>query len=326
MNNKVNILLLFGGKSTENEISIKSARNVYNYIDKKKYNISLVYIDKNGDWYNIEDIYDLDNRIKVEDYVSIFKYIDLTFPLIHGKNGEDGSIQGFLETIGAKYIGSNILSSSVCLDKSFTKTILQSENIPVVESTLYRRGYTNFKDVCDIVENQLGYPVFIKPCTQGSSVGVNKAENISELNDYLDIALKYDNKVLIEKAIVGRELEIGIIGNDKHIQSVIGEIILDEEFYTFENKYEKDTILKIPTELSLADTKKLENIAIKAFNILECNDLARIDFLMDKQGNIFINEINTIPGFTSVSMFPLLFKETGYSQRKLLDELIKYNL
>ncbi|EGQ3776038.1 D-alanine--D-alanine ligase A [Staphylococcus pseudintermedius] len=326
MNRKINIMLLFGGRSTENEISIKSARNIYNNMDKEKYNITLTYIDTNGNWYPIIDINDIQSNEIITEHIKIFENIDLTFPIIHGNSGEDGSIHGFLETIGAKYIGSGILSSAICLDKSVTKAILASQNIPVVDSILFKKGVSNVYKMINKIDEILGFPVFIKPCNQGSSVGVNKSKNIKELKEHLAIALNYDNKILIEKSIDGREVEIGILGNDKIITSCIGEVILDDDFYTFESKYNKNTTLKIPASLEKDQEKRIKNLAVKAFQALECKGLARIDFLIDKQNNIYINEVNTIPGFTDSSMFPKLFHKDGYSQNELIDNIIKESL
>jgi len=343
------LAVIFGGKSTEHNISVVSATSTIKNLNKKIYKIYPIYIDKDGNFYKyIKNINEID-VLKINDQITdielidnIFEYlkdIDLVFPVLHGINGEDGTIQGMLEMMGKKYVGCSVLSSSLCMDKVYTKQLLKSCGIEQAKSMylkkdnnkyiyiddLFNRVVLNEKELLENVERYLHFPVFIKPSNSGSSVGVNKSLNKKDFINYLEEAFKYDEKVLVEEAIIGREVECAIIGNYKSQASPIGEILSDEDFYSYNSKYNNsESKTLIPNNLDDNIVKEIQDIALKAYFVCDCKGLSRIDFFIEKNTNrVILNEINTMPGFTEISMYPKLMKELGYSYTKLLDELIK---
>jgi len=342
------IAVIFGGKSTEHNVSIVSGTSVISNLNKKKYKIYPIYISKEGLFYKytkpINDIkiLPIDTQLKelepIDNIIDYLKNIDVVFPILHGLYGEDGTIQGFLELIGKKYVGCKVLSSSICMDKIYTKILFERANINTAKSIYLKKTnkkYTyidnnfnmitiNNKELIKKIENYLKYPVFIKPSNSGSSIGVNKANTPKEIIKYLKEAFKYDDKVLIEEAIIGKEVECAILGNDILTISSVGEIKSAEEFYSFDSKYKNQkSITLIPAKL---DTNIIENIQIlakKAYLACDCKGLARIDFFVEENTNkIFINEINTLPGFTNISMYPKLMEHSNINYSKLLDILI----
>ena len=343
------LAVIFGGKSTEHNISVVSATSIIKNLDKSKYEIYPIYIDIDGNFYkyikniNEIDVLKINNQITdielIDNIYEYLKNIDLVFPILHGINGEDGTIQGMLEMMGKKYVGCKVLSSSLCMDKVYTKQLLRSCGIEQAKSMylkkdnnkyiyiddLFNRVVLNGKELLENVERYLHFPVFIKPSNSGSSVGVNKSLNKDDFINYLEEAFKYDEKVLVEEAIIGREVECAIIGNDKPQASPFGEILFNEEFYSYDSKYNnpKSRTL-IPNDLEENIVKEIQDIALKAYFVCDCKGLSRIDFFIEKNTNrVILNEINTMPGFTEISMYPKLMKELGYSYTKLLDELIK---
>lgn len=342
------IAVIFGGKSTEHDVSVLSASSVISNLDKEKYEIYPIYIDKSGEFYKfnkkIKDIKILKNDVEITDLIkidNIIEYLkdkDVIFPVLHGMYGEDGSIQGLFELIGKKYVGCHTLASSLCMDKVYTKIVLGASNINQAKS-MYIKKYNdkymyigdNFNiEILDnntidkVVSDYLKYPVFIKPSNSGSSVGVNKANNISELIKYLDEAFLYDSKVLIEEAIIGREVECAVLGNENPVASTIGEVLSSDEFYSYNAKYmNKESKTVIPANLDEDIINKIRKIAIKAYMACDCKGLSRVDFFIEKDSNrIILNEINTLPGFTEISMYPKLMQNYGFSYQKLLDKLI----
>ncbi len=301
--------LIYGGKSFEHDVSIKSKNSVINNINKK-YDVSEIYVDKDGNWYK-------DGKL-LENIIEYLKELDIVFPLIHGNIGEDGKLQGLLETFNIKYVGSNTISSALAMDKGFCKTILDKYNIKQVPYIIVNKK----SKIKEIIE-KFTFPVIIKPANGGSSIGISVANNTNELIKALSNAFKYDKKVIVEEFIKARELEVGIITNNGIITSSVGEI-KSNGFYDYEAKYIKNTEVIVDTNLKKEIILKIKETARNVFKILECNDFARCDFLYDETNDeLYFNEINTIPGFTEISMFPKLFIHDGYTYTEILDILIK---
>ena len=301
---KFKIGVLFGGKSAEHEVSIVSAKNVINALNKEKYQVFPIKISKKGK-------FDL-NKIK---------QMDVIFPVLHGPYGEDGSIQGLLKILNLPFIGPGVLSSAMSMDKDITKRLLIEAGIPIAKFLTFKlNDKFSFKEV----SKKLGMPVFIKPANMGSSVGIHKVKNKKEFFVGVKDAFKYDTKIIIEKNIVGQEVECSLLGNEKVMASVLGEIVPINDFYSYKAKYIKKNgaDLLIPAKLSKTIAKKVQNKAIEVFQVLNCEAMARVDFFVKKNGRIFVNEINTIPGFTAISMYPKLWEKSGISISKLLDRLI----
>ena len=301
--------LIYGGKSYEHDVSIKSKNSFINNINKK-YEVSEIYVDKEGNWYK-------DGKI-LENIIEYLKKMDIIFPLIHGNIGEDGKLQGLLETFNIKYVGSNTISSALAMDKGFCKIILDKYNIKQVPYLIIDKK----SKIKEIIE-KFTFPIIIKPANGGSSIGINVAQNTKELIKALNNAFKYDKKVVVEKYITARELEIGIINNNGIITSSVGEI-KSNGFYDYESKYIKNTEVIVNTNLKKETILKIKETARNVFKILECSDFARCDFLYDEYNDeLYFNEINTIPGFTEISMFPKLFINDGYTYTEIIDILIK---
>lgn len=301
--------LIYGGKSYEHDVSIKSKNSFINNINKK-YEVSEIYVDKEGNWHK-------DGKI-LENIIEYLKKMDIIFPLIHGNIGEDGKLQGLLETFNVKYVGSNTISSALAMDKGFCKIILDKYNIKQVPYLIINKK----SKIKEIIE-KFTFPIIIKPANGGSSIGINVAHNTKELIKALNNAFKYDKKVVVEKYITARELEIGIINNNGIITSSVGEI-KSNGFYDYESKYIKNTEVIINTNLKKETILKIKETARNVFKILECSDFARCDFLYDEYNDeLYFNEINTIPGFTEISMFPKLFINDGYTYTEIIDILIK---
>ena len=329
--------VIYGGKSTENEVSVKSAKSVIENLDKNKYDIYSTYIDKNGEWYEDKE----GNKIKIENIIEYLKQFDVVFPVLHGLYGEDGTIQGMFELFNIKYVGCKVLASAVGMDKVYTKLIFdkarinQTKYIYIKKDTdskyFYVDGEFNEKimdveEIATIAEEKLKYPMFVKPSNSGSSVGVNKAENREQLIKNIEIAAKFDRKILIEEGIKGKEVECAVLETkDGKIEVTNpGEIIPAGEYYSFDSKY-NDKESKTLNNARIADEQKeeIKKLALKAFKAIDGNGLSRVDFFVeDETGKIFINEINTMPGFTQISMYPKLFNEYGYTYSELLDKLI----
>ena len=333
---KKKIAILFGGQSTEHEVSRASATSVLNNIDKEKYEVYPIGITKDGKWYlykgDTENIgngnweSDLDN--KIEDGINILlnKEVDVVFPVLHGMYGEDGTIQGLCKLMNLPCVGPSVMSSAVCMDKVYTKYLLEHEGIKqadyvVVNAFDYNK---NEKLFIDEIENKLGYPCFVKPANSGSSVGITKAHNESELKLGLIEALKHDRKVLVEVGLNAREIEVAVLGNDDPKSSIAGEIVPAKEFYDYEAKYQNESSkLLIPADLSEDEMKNIRELAIKIYKKLDCAGMARVDFLVDKESSeVYLNEVNTLPGFTSISMYPKMWEATGLKYSDLISELI----
>ncbi len=341
--NKQKLLVLCGGQSTEHSVSRMSCTSVYRELNKDKYDITLVGITKEGDWYILDSKQTdltlptwLEGSQKVEDLYNWIKMFDVVFPVLHGLYGEDGTIQGLLELVQVPYVGNRVLGSSVSMDKIYTKMILNQAGIKQVPSIYVKRRYDNRlvvvrqdfseeSNVEEIITEELGIPCFIKASNSGSSVGCFKVNTREELMEKLTKAAKYDRKIVVEKCIDCTELECAVLGNDDVEETVVGEILPAGDFYTFESKYEdENSKTRAPAHVSDEITNYIRTTAVKVFKAVDGHGLARVDFFLDKTtGDVYLNEINTMPGFTSISMYPKLWETCGLSYSKLLDRLIE---
>lgn len=344
--------VIFGGMSTEHDVSIASGTSVIQNLDKQKYEVHPIYIDQNGRWYEynkpIHEIKRLavgDKLIEITPISNVIEYlegIDIAFPVLHGLYGEDGTIQGMLELLKIPYVGCRVLGSSICMDKVYTKMVFEKAGIPQAHF-IYIKAIRKEKEVkyqyideqfeeqdvsvsqiAKLIEENIHFPVFVKPSNSGSSVGVHKAINEKELEEALLDASIYDTKILLEEEIVGREVECAVLGNEEVKATCVGEVLSAEDFYTFEAKYQNAAShTVIPAEISEEKLKEIQTLAIKAFKAVDGKGLSRVDFFIRKADDqVCINEINTIPGFTQISMYPKLWEASGVSYTKLLDELI----
>lgn len=346
---KLKVGLIFGGRSGEHEVSLTSAFYIYNALDKKKYEIKLIGIDKKGVWHTGSakelwinpgktgntKLHEKTTEITVvnkkgKTYLinlkngKLLTSVDIFFPITHGTFGEDGCLQGFLELMGAAYVGSGVLGSAVGMDKDVMKKLFRDAHLPIGKFWTLRAGEKS--NLIPII-NDLKFPIFVKPANLGSSVGVSKALDKKELMDAVKIAFQYDTKIVLEENLKGREIECSVLGNENPIASVPGEIKLKSDFYSYDAKYiSADAATPVPrAELSSKITKQVQETAIKVFKVLNCEGMGRVDFFFTPKG-LYVNEINTLPGFTSVSMYPKMFAESGISYPKLLDKLIQFGL
>lgn len=322
--------IVYGGVSTEHDISVMSAKSVIENLDKEKYEIHEIYINKYGKWYEVID----NEKEEIYNLIWALKKLDVVFTILHGLGGEDGTIQGMLEMLQVPYVGCKVLASSVGMDKVYTKIIFEKAGIPEAPYVYIKKkenGYIivneNFEEEefkVESITKKLNYPMFVKPSNSGSSVGVKKATNNEELKMAIENAGQYDNKILIEQGINAREVECAILDGTEVRASTVGEIISAEEFYSFDAKYnipESKTI--IPADISKEQIEQIQKLAIRAFKAIDGSGLARVDFFIEKDTNkIYINEINTMPGFTKISMYPKLFEVVGIKYSELLDKLI----
>lgn len=320
------VLLLCGGNSTEHDVSIASAKSILENIDYDMFDVTTAVIDYDNCWYeyndNHEHLLEWKNRnVKVVENIIEYLYsFDVVFPITHGNNGEDGKLQGMLDLFGIKYVGSKTLSSAVCMDKDFSKMIFSYLNIPQVPFLTISNSKVKLKNII----HELGLPVIVKPANGGSSIGINKATNKKELKEAINEAFKFDDKVVVEKFIRARELECAILEDKDYYISEIGEIKSANDFYDYEAKYEKEeSYTIIPAELDKKVSKNIKEYAKKAFIGINACGLSRVDFFYDEENNqIYLNEINTLPGFTTISMYPKLFIYEGISYKDLITKLI----
>lgn len=325
--------IVYGGMSSEHEVSIESAKSVIDNLDKERYEIYEIFINKNGEWLNKA-------KEKIQDIFTYLKNLDVVFPVLHGMYGEDGTIQGLFEMLKVPYVGAGVLASANGMDKVYSKIIFEKAKImqaPYIyikynKNDKYTYFTENFEEmeqdveqIAEMVTKKIEFPMFIKPSNSGSSVGIKKAHNFEELVEAIKYATKYDKKVLIEKGINGREIECAVLGNDKPKASAIGEILPADEFYSYEAKYQNsESKTQIPKDISKEKEDEIKNIAIKAYKALDCKGLSRVDFFVEKDTEkVYINEINTMPGFTKISMYPKLWEYSGLKYSDLLDRLIE---
>jgi len=298
--------VICGGQSTEHEVSLRSAENVIAALDKEKYEIVRILINKKGGWeWGSEE------------------QIEVAFPVLHGPLGEDGTVQGFLKLMGIPFVGPSVLGSAIGMDKDVQKRLLRDAGIPVAKFVVVRiqdRDTISFAEA----KKKLGLPMFVKPANAGSSVGVHKVKNEKDFAGAIEDAFKYDRKILIEEGIVGQEIECAVLGNEEPEASVPGEVKSNHEFYSYEAKYldENGALLEIPAKLSPQLTKEVQETALATFKVLECEGMSRVDCFVTPDGRVLVNEINTIPGFTKISMYPKLWAASGVSYPALLDRLI----
>lgn len=338
--------VIFGGTSTEHEVSIVSGTSVIKNLNKEKYEIYPIYIDKAGEWFEFKSenkTYKVGDEIvgtkKIENVWNYLKTMDILFPVLHGLQGEDGTIQGMFELLKIPYVGTRVLGSSVCMDKVYSKIIFEKAKLNQAKYVYIRKYNENYiyvnedftEEILDIekttnkIIEKIKFPMFIKPSNSGSSVGISKASNKEELISAINKAGNFDKKILVEEGINGREIECAVLGNEEVKASVLGEILPAEAFYSFSAKYQ-NTDSKTVAEPDLPEelTKEVQKLAIKAYKAADCKGLSRVDFFVDeKTKRIYINEINTLPGFTEISMYPKLWEKSGLTYTELLDKLIE---
>ena len=343
---KEKIGVIFGGMSTENEVSVVSGESILNNLDRKKYEVFPIYIDKQGNWWKyIENTKkrefgeEVEIKERIENFVEYLKNLDVIFPVLHGLYGEDGTIQGLFELLKIPYVGCKVLASSVGMDKVYTKIVFEKAGLnqtPYEYVRKYKDKYIyvdkdfnesiiTVEEIAEKAIKNLKFPMFVKPSNSGSSVGVRKAENKKELIENIEYASGFDNKVLIEQGINGREIECAVLGNEEVIASCIGEIKAADEFYSYDAKYKnEESKTEIPADLPEEISEEIRKLAIKAFKAIDGKGLSRVDFFVENETNkIYINEINTLPGFTSISMYPKMFEASGISYKELLTKLIE---
>jgi len=322
--------ILFGGKSAEHEVSLQSAKNVIAALDKDKYESVLIGIDKTGRWYlgkNLEDLaVALDgSKAGLGRLLEIIeeKKIEVVFPILHGPYGEDGTIQGLLKLANIPFVGAGVLGSAMGMDKEVAKRLLRDADIPIAKFKVFLKSERKKINYEKIVK-EFGLPLFVKPANLGSSVGVNKIKNRQDFVKAVKEAFLFDRKILVEKAVESREIECSVLGNEYPLASLPGEVIPARGFYDYEAKYlDKRTVLQIPAKLPKKIIRKVQKLALKTYKVLCCEGMARVDMFLQKDGEVLINEINTIPGFTNISMYPKLWEISGLCCAELLDKLIK---
>jgi D-alanine-D-alanine ligase len=312
---KTRIAVVYGGRSGEHEVSLRSAKSIMEAMDKEKYEIVEYVISKEGKW----------NPKPFLPEPGSNPGIDVVFPVLHGTFGEDGTVQGLLELAELPYVGAGVLASAVSMDKEVMKRLAKERGLPIVDYAVLPSSRLNDAEkVC----SKFGFPVFVKPANLGSSVGISKAHNCVELKAALELAAQFDRKVIVERGIAGREFECSVLGNEDPIAAIPCEILPSQEFYDYDDKYVLDkTETKIPADLSPEKTEELRGLAVECYRAVECEGMARVDFLLEAATNrLYINEINTIPGFTSISMYPKMWECTGLAMPKLIDRLIELAL
>jgi len=341
---RLRVGILFGGRSGEHEVSLASAASVIRGLDPDKYEAVPIGISKEGHWLTgagaqkmLPEVLRQGQRVMMNadptdaalirlDGSGGGQRLDVVFPVIHGTFGEDGTIQGLLDLAGLPFVGSGVLGSAIGMDKDVAKRLLQVAKIPVVPWITVRRHEweANAEAIQKAIEDAFSYPVFVKPATLGSSVGMTKVHGREELAPAITLAAEFAMKILVEKSVTAREIEVSVLGNHEPKASIPGEIVPHREFYDYAAKYlEEGTQLLIPAELKSAQIKKIQKLAVEAFRALELSGMARVDFFLEKKGGkLFLNEVNTIPGFTSISMYPKLWEATGIPFRELIDRLI----
>ena len=345
---RLKVGLICGGTSGEHQVSLISAYHIQKALDRSRFDVQMIGISKEGSWFLGEsegflehhddvrkvsfssslpvNIPERRSLVSTEKKSNSLDEIDVFFPITHGRFGEDGALQGLLEMAGKPYVGSNVYGSAICMDKDVCKRLLVLQGIPVVPYRDFRSGdLVRYEELVQ----ELGPTLFVKPSREGSSLGVSKARTANEFEEALKIAFGIDRKILVEKATQGREIECSVLGNDKPVAAeVLGEIVPQHEFYSYEAKYVDDEGAKlvIPAQIEEDTARRIRETAVDAFRCTECRGMARVDFFLEEDGSFFINEINTLPGFTSISMYPKLWEASGLPYSKLLERLIELAL
>ena len=307
---KTRLAIIYGGRTGEHEVSVRSAKSILNALDRSKYEVSEYFITKEGKWQP--------KPILPEPGAN--DGIDVVFPVLHGTFGEDGTVQGLLEMAELPYVSAGVLASSVSMDKEVMKRLCRERGLPVVEYVVLSRASRDTTSACD----HLPFPMFVKPANLGSSVGISKARDVNELVKAIELAQQFDSKIIVERGIIGREFECAVMGNDRPVAATPCEILPSRDFYDYEDKYILDQAqTELPARLSAETTEEMRRLAVECYRAVECEVMARVDFLMEQEtGKLYINEINTIPGFTSISMFPKMWEHAGVPYGELLDRLI----
>lgn len=347
---KLNLGLIFGGRSGEHEVSLQSAKSIANTVDRQKYNLFLIAVDKQGNWYladednyltNADDPSSISLNVNNDQQVALIPKnntnvlirlidcnelgsLDVAFPIVHGTFGEDGSLQGYLAVLNIPCVGADVLGSAVGMDKRVSKELLNGAGIPVADFVLVTEG-SELDTIIKKAESKFGYPMFVKPACSGSSVGVCKANNRDELQESVQKALRFDRNVLIEESVKGREIECSVLGNEELTASVPGEIIPRHSFYSYEAKYidSEGAQLDIPAKVSQETSLQIQETAKIAYKALSCSGMARVDMFLKENGELVLNEINTLPGFTKISMYPKLLDLSGVTYSQLIDRLVE---
>lgn len=350
--------ILFGGRSGEHEVSLASARSILAHIDRGRYEVVPIGVTKEGEWivggdplrmlsaglsedttpatlladpsrrglWNLQAVAKDETEERAITAVRKAR-LDVVFPVLHGTYGEDGTVQGLLELAGVPYVGSGVLASALAMDKAVANDVFRAHDLPVAPYIVVKRKTWAEQpaEVVEQVEAALSYPIFVKPANLGSSVGISKAHSREELPGALDLAARYDRKLVVQQGIEAREIEVSVLGNDDPVASVPGEVIPSREFYDYQAKYiDDDSALMIPAQLDEKTTQRVREMAVRAYKALDCAGMARADFLLEKPtGKVWVNELNTIPGFTQISMYPKLWEATGISYPELIDRLIE---
>lgn len=340
------VAIIFGGKSAEYEVSLNSATNIFNAIDRTKFSPLLLGVSKSGEWY-YNSHYATDNiNLTKQDFFAdaasvhlssdegstliisnetneILADFHIAFPIIHGTYGEDGTLQGLLKSMDIPFVGPDVLGSAIAMDKDVTKRLLKEASIPIANSyTLYRHTPSEYS--YEEIADTLGLPMFVKPANAGSSVGVSKVTGKEEFDAAVSTAFQFDNKILVEEAVIGKELECGVLGNEEVRASAVGEIVATEDFYSYDAKYisVSGARLQVPAMIDDDIAAQIREYAAKAFKVICCEGLARIDFLLSDDNKLVLNEVNTLPGFTEISMYPKVWEYAGISDKDLITELL----
>lgn len=353
MAGKICVGILFGGRSAEHEVSLLSAKSVVEAINKNKYDIVLIGINKTGEWFLHDDLHESLLNAKDPKLISLKpasenvtvvarkngtplvslsgkklnRPIDVIFPVLHGPYGEDGTVQGLLKMANIPFVGASVLSSAVAMDKDVMKRLLKAADLPIARFLVFHQHERNSIQF-DHIAKTLGMPFFIKPANLGSSIGISKVKHKDEFQEKLDHAFLYDRKILIEEYIPGREIECSVLGNEDPIASLPGELIPQHEFYSYEAKYidENGASFEIPAKISAETCKQIQAMAVSAYKTLCCEGMGRVDMFLQENGNVVINELNTIPGFTQISMYPKMWAASGLPYPDLIDRLIELAL
>lgn len=343
---RLKIAILFGGKSAEHEVSVVSAQGVLGAIDTDRFQPVPIGVTRQGTWLTPAQTEQALDRIRSERIKSLdeplgdgilyrvqalasLRRIDAVFPLIHGTNGEDGTLQGFLELVGVPYVGAGVAASALGMDKALQKTFFRHHNFPVADDVqiLVSQWRRDRQSVVQAAEAVIGYPAFVKPANSGSSVGTSRARSREDLEEAIAEAFRFDRKVLVERAINGREVEVAVLGNDDPEASPAGEITFNADFYDYRAKYEDNTTqLHIPADIPETASERARELAVSAYKAIDCAGLARVDFFYTPDGSLILNEVNTIPGFTPMSMYPKLWEYAGLPYRDLISRLIELAL
>jgi D-alanine-D-alanine ligase len=311
---KLRVAVIYGGRTGEHDVSVRSAKSILAGLDREKYETSEYFIDRNGKW----------NPRPILPEPGAHPEIDVVFPVLHGTFGEDGTMQGLLELADLPYVGAGVLGSAVSMDKEMMKRVCKERMLPIVDYVTATRETVTIVEAC----RRLPFPMFVKPANLGSSVGISKAHDEKELEAAFALAKQFDRKVIVERAITGRELECSVLGNEAPMASLPCEILPSREFYDYEDKYLLDMArTQVPADLSAERTDELRRLAVECYRAVECEGMARVDFFLEQDTNrLYINEINTIPGFTSISMYPKMWEHSGIPFGPLLDQLIELAL